>query len=106
MRLAGSSLKYDVIGRAALRYLPLIVLRWLPEGRREGHEWVARNPTRSDQRLGSFKVNLRSGKWADFATGDKGGDVISLAAYLHGLSQSGAARKISEMLGLTREQGS
>jgi hypothetical protein len=49
---------------------------------------------------------LKTGQWADFATGDKGGDVISLAAYLHGLTQSAAAGKISEMIGLTTEQTS
>ena len=106
MKPVRSHLKYDLIGSAALRSLPLIVLRWLPDGRREGQEWVARNPKRSDRHLGSFKINLKTGQWADFATGDKGGDVISLAAYLHGLTQSGAAGKISEMLGLTTEQTS
>ena len=106
MRLARPRPQYDVIGSAALRSLPLIVLRWLPHGRREGREWVARNPKRNDRHLGSFKINLKTGQWADFATGDKGGDVISLAAYLHGLSQSAAASRISEMLGLTTEQRS
>src|SRR4051812_48315107 len=100
MTSARARTDFHHISQASLRYLPLIVLRWLPEGRREGHEWVARNPTRNDRTLGSFKVNLRTGQWADFATGDKGGDAISLAAYLHGLSQSVAARRISEMLGL------
>jgi hypothetical protein len=103
MRLIRSRPQYDFIGTAALRSLPLIVLRWLPDGRRQGQEWVARNPKRSDRNLGSFKINLKTGQWADFATGDKGGDVISLAAYLHGLTQSAAASKISEMLGLTTE---
>ena len=96
--------RYDLIGSAALRCLPLIVARWLPNGRREGHEWVALNPKRNDRQLGSFKINLKTGQWADFATGDKGGDVISLAAYLHGLSQPVAARKVAEMLDLTRER--
>ena len=100
MRLR-TRIDFDRIGRSSIRFLPLLVLRWLPDGRREGREWVARNPTRSDRHAGSFKVNLQNGKWADFATGDKGGDVISLAAYLHGLSQSAAASKISEMLSLT-----
>lgn len=97
---------FSHIAAVARRYLPLIVLRWLPDGRREGCEWVARNPMRDDRRPGSFKINLQTGKWADFATGDKGGDVISLAAYLHGLSQSAAARKLSEMLGLPSRGGS
>jgi hypothetical protein len=88
------------INDAALQRLPLMVLRWLPEGRREGQEWVCRNPTRADRSPGSFKVNLRTGRWADFATGDGGGDAISLAAYLFGLRQSEAARRIATMLGI------
>src|SRR3981189_574263 len=106
MKSVGSSVRYDVVGRAALRCLPLIVLRWLPDGRREGQEWVARNPKRSDRHLGSFKINLKTGQWADFATGDKGGAVMSLAASLHGLTQSAAACRVSEMLGLAPEQSS
>jgi hypothetical protein len=43
---------------------------------------------------------MRTGRWADFATGDKGGDIVSLAAYLFGLSQSEAARQVAQMLGL------
>ena len=46
---------------------------------------MARNPTRPDRRPGSFKINLTTGRWADFATGDRGGDPVSLAAYLFGL---------------------
>jgi hypothetical protein len=91
---------YTRVAAAALPCLPLLLARWLPDGRREGREWVARNPTRADRRPGSFKVNLATGRWADFATGDKGGDAISLAAHLHGLSQLEAARRLAEMLGL------
>jgi hypothetical protein len=67
MKPTRSRPNYDVIGSAALQSLPLIVLRWLPDGRREGREWVARNPTRNDKRLGSFKINLQTGQWSDFA---------------------------------------
>jgi hypothetical protein len=91
---------FRAIAAAARAHLPAIVRRWLPEGRREGSEWVARNPTRADRNLGSFKVNLRTGRWADFATGDGGGDLISLAAHLHGLSQVEAANKLATMLNL------
>jgi hypothetical protein len=76
-----------------------LVSRWLPHGRRVGNEWVARNPTRVDRRPGSFKVNLRSGRWADFATGDAGGDLISLRAYLDGIRQGEAARRIAREIG-------
>ncbi|WP_315701861.1 MULTISPECIES: hypothetical protein [unclassified Bradyrhizobium] len=89
-----------MIGEAAARQAEPIVQRWLPDGRRDGHEWVARNPTRADLRPGSFKVNLRTGAWGDFATNDRGGDLISLAAYLFRLSQGEAARRVAEMLGI------
>jgi hypothetical protein len=66
-----------------------------------GSEWVARNPRRNDQNPGSFKVNLRTGCWADFATADRGGDPVSLVAYLDGVSQGEAARRITRFLGLS-----
>src|SRR5215468_6023281 len=74
--------------------------RWLPDGHREGPEWVARNLRRDDRHAGSFKVNLRTGAWGDFATGDKGGDLISLAAFLFGLTQAEAAKRVADMLGI------
>ena len=70
------------INRAALAAFPAVLQRILPGGKRVGTEIVALNPRRADRRLGSFKVNRYNGKWADFATGDKGGDPISLVAYL------------------------
>ena len=92
---------FEAINAAALPYLPALCARWLPDGRREGREWSARNPRRVDRRPGSFKVNLATGQWADFALPDaRGGDPVSLAAYLFGLSQSEAARALAAMLGL------
>ncbi|CAH1653455.1 conserved hypothetical protein [Hyphomicrobiales bacterium] len=88
------------INSAAIAALPSILVRWLPDGHREGHEWVARNPCRADRRPGSFRVNMNTGKWADFATGDAGGDPISLAAYLAGTGQAEAARALADMLGV------
>lgn len=89
------------VADAALGRAALIVLRWLPNGRREGTEWVSRNPTRNDQRRGSFKVNVVTGKWGDFATGDAGRDLISLAAFLFKLSQAEAALKVADMIGVS-----
>ena len=88
------------IAEAALGRADTIVRRWLPDGRREGAEWVCRNPTRDDRRRGSFKVNVRTGKWGDFATGDRGNDLVSLAAYLFNLSQKDAALKVADMIGV------
>lgn len=93
-------LDFDRINAAALAVLPALVARWLPDGCRAGGEWVARNPRRTDHKPGSFKVNLTTGKWSDFATGDRGGDVVSLAAYLGGIGQADAARNLADMLGI------
>lgn len=88
------------IADAALRCADVLARRWLPDGRREGREWIALNPTRADSRKGSFKVNLNTGRWSDFATGAAGGDFVALAAYLFRLKQGEAAKKIADMLGI------
>jgi hypothetical protein len=92
---------FQRIAAAALDQAPEILAGWLPDGRREGSEWVARNPTRADHRPGSFKVNLRTGRWGDFSTDDKGGDLIALAALLFtGGDMGEAAKKVAEMVGV------
>jgi hypothetical protein len=94
------SIDFGGVARAALGRGDAIVRQWLPDGRREAGEWVARNPKRADRRPGSFKVNLRTGRWGDFATGDSGGDLISLAAFLFDLKQDEAAIRVAQMIGV------
>jgi hypothetical protein len=91
---------FERVNRAGLAVLPALLARWLPDGRLMAGEWVARNPRRADRSPGSFKINMRSGRWADFATGDRGGDVVSLAAYLAGMGQADAARELARALGI------
>lgn len=88
------------INRAALNRADVILARWLPDGQIEGSEYVALNPKRKDQRRGSFKVNVATGAWGDFAADAAGGDLISLAAYLGDLSQGRAAIRLAQMLGV------
>ncbi|TCS49752.1 hypothetical protein EDD52_1496 [Primorskyibacter sedentarius] len=88
------SIDFAVINLSCLHRLPSLLAAWLPDGQRKGREWVALNPTRQDRHRGSFRINLDKGCWADFATDDRGGDPISLYAYLNGLSQSEAAREL------------
>ena len=101
-----SKMDFEAFNQAAVQSLPFLLARWLPGGKRVGKEFVALNPTREDQCPGSFKVVIfgyRAGAWADFATGDRGGDPISLAAYLFGLRQGQAARKLAELLGVRHD---
>jgi hypothetical protein len=90
---------FSRVHQRALPFLPAIVLRLLPQGKIEGHEYIALNPHRPDTRLGSFKINLLTGKWADFAVNAAGSDVTSLVAYTLCLSQSDAARAVLRMIG-------
>ncbi len=94
-------LDFGRINRAAIANANAVVRGLLPEGRMEGHEYVARNPLRPDRRLGSFKVNISTGRWADFATGDGGGDMVSLAAFVSGLPQREAAIRLAESMGVS-----
>jgi hypothetical protein len=96
--MSGAPIDFDRVNRAALAQLLSLLRTWLPGGRTENGEYVGRNPTRNDRHLGSFKVNLRSGVWSDFAMGDAGSDPISLYAYLNGLSQLEAARSLAREL--------
>jgi putative DNA primase/helicase len=91
---------YRAIADAALRSSDAVIGRWLPGGKYQGREYLVRNPTRNDERPGSFSVNLDTGKWADFATDSRGGDLVSLVAYLQNTSQAKAAEILAQNLGL------
>ncbi|MBK9655065.1 MAG: DUF927 domain-containing protein [Rhodanobacteraceae bacterium] len=91
---------FHEIAAAALSAVDQVLSRWLPQGKREGHEWKARNPTRNDSRPGSFSISLNNGKWADFASDARGGDLVALVAYLEGCTQGAAADKLADFLGL------
>jgi hypothetical protein len=90
---------FQKVKAAARGYEDILVRRILPHAVRQGPEYVALNPTRHDRNLGSFRINAHTLKWADFATGDRGGDIISLWAYVRQVSQYKAAQEISYVLG-------
>ena len=94
---------FERINRAAMGDLLNLVRRWLLDARVVGEEIVAKNPTRADRRAGSLKINIRSGQWADFATGDRGGDVVSYVAFVTGTGQVEAARRLADALGTDAE---
>lgn len=94
----------DLIRQTALHALnaaELLVPEWLPDGSRNGREWIACNVARGDRRPGSFGVSLDSGRWNDFADDNAhGGDLVSLLAYLRSCRQVEAAREIDARLSL------
>jgi hypothetical protein len=98
---SSTPLDFDGVNRAALAQMRSFLERLIPGGRVESGEYVVRNPTRNDQHPGSFKINLRTGLWCDFAGADKdkGNDPISLAAYVLGMRNGQAAREVANMVG-------
>lgn len=78
------------------------VIDWLGigGGKSRGHEYLPLNPKRTDTKPGSFTINRDTGAWSDFATGDKGGDLVSLCAYLRSTKQGAAARALAAHLGI------
>jgi putative DNA primase/helicase len=97
---------FRAVSSAALAALEMVVPRLLPGGMRSSNEWVSRNPTRHDGHPGSFKVNMTTGVWSDFATGDKGGDAIDLVVYLTGKSKVDAARDLATLLNVSPPENS
>lgn len=88
------------VASAALGSIDSVLSQWLPGGKREGDEYLPLNPKRSDSKPGSFSINLHTGKWSDFATSDKGLDLVSLVAYLEGETQLKAAKRLAAFLGI------
>lgn len=91
---------FSSIAATALADAVWLLKIWIPGGRLQGNEYLARNPLRDDRHAGSLSVNVRTGRWSDFATGDRGGDLVSLYAYLNGLRQGEAARQLRDLLGV------
>lgn len=69
-----------------------LLFDWLPGGKIVGNEFECGNLSGISGR--SLRVNLRTGKWGDFSSNERGGDLISLYAAIHGISQIEAYRKL------------
>lgn len=74
----------------------------LTGGKNSGREYLPKNPTRNDHKPGSLSINRDSGAWSDFATSDRGGDLVALAAYILGVRQIEAAEKLAGHLGIAK----
>jgi hypothetical protein len=104
MLTARQRIDFTEVKIAALADIHGVLGRFLPGGKVIRGEYVVLNPRRADRHPGSFKINIQSGEWADFAVDAKGGDLISLVAYLKDISQLEAAKGLSQMLGVGRRR--
>ena len=73
-----------------------------PGGIVTGKEYTAGSITGGPGK--SFSFNLATGKWADFATGEKGGDIIALYAAVNRVNNAEAAKTLQEQYALSKPQ--
>lgn len=93
-----STIDFQAVNQAALSQIVELLRTWFPNGRRAGNQFVVGN-LRGDPGT-SLKVALQEGFWKDFATGEGGGDPVSLYAARYNLGQREAARSLANELGL------
>jgi putative DNA primase/helicase len=91
-------IKFAELADALLARSETLVPAWLPGGRINGHEYVCGSLQGGSG--SSLSVNLNTGQWADFASDEKGGDLISLYAACHGLAMGKAALAVARDEGL------
>jgi putative DNA primase/helicase len=94
-----STIDFSLLAAELLARADSLVPAWLPGGKRNGAEW--RCGSLGGDAGDSFAVNLHTGRWSDFAhPDDKGGDLISLYAAIHGMKQGDAAKELAQQINL------
>jgi hypothetical protein len=90
---------FDQIRDVSLAQAGRLLAEWFPNGRIIGHEFKVGNITGDPGE--SLSINLNTGKWADFAAGISGHDLIDVrAAMKHATDRTTAAREMGLMLGI------
>jgi hypothetical protein len=69
-----------------------LLAQWLPAGKRIGAEY--RVGSLAGEAGQSLSINVRTGRWADFQSGERGGDLIDLYAAIHSLELGEAYREL------------
>jgi putative DNA primase/helicase len=91
-------IKFDALAKELLSRAESLLEQWLPGGVRRGHEYVCGSVHGGEGT--SCSVNINTGMWADFSSGEKGGDLISLYAASNDLSSGKAAVQVARDYGL------
>lgn len=102
--IRGARINFEFINRAAISRLRGLVEEITGQMVKiEGRQMLIRNPRRDDAKPGSFSINVTSGLWKDFATGEGGQDPVSLIAFLQGHDeQKTAALWLADRLSLQK----
>src|SRR4051794_19140790 len=95
-----TAIPFDQIHAVSLAQAQRLLVDWFPHGKITGREFKV--GSLQGEAGESLSVDLRSGKWKDFAAGDSGFDLIALRASMrHAGDRVAAARELGQILGLT-----
>lgn len=94
--MTAGRIDFSRVAAAALQSAEQLVQEWLPGGSFQGREYCCGDL--SGGRGDSCRVNVETGRWADFAADARGGDLVSLYAAVFSLDQGAAARELAERL--------
>ena len=92
-----------------LAQVDAVQARYAPEAPgsyRKGHLFFTLNPGRADRSVGSFCLHLsgpKAGRWYDYATAPRGGDLLDLIGMSCNLSATDAIKEARAFLGLDTE---
>src|SRR5690606_9088889 len=99
----GKKLDFKRISSLALAQAETVVSHFALDGKLVNREWVARNPNRDDASAGSFSVIVDTGLWSDFATDEKGNDLVGYVACAQRLTQGDTYKALAHFLGVSAE---
>ncbi|WP_417811825.1 hypothetical protein [Thalassospira alkalitolerans] len=91
---------FDEVKGAAAWRIERIARVWFSTPRKSGDVLSGKRPRGGDLLPNTFTVDLRTGSWEDLATGNSGKDIISLYAYVFGLTQIEAVKELAVQLGV------
>jgi predicted P-loop ATPase len=91
-----NKMDFKQLANNLLQNQSVLLPSWLPGGKLNGREYECGNL--SGTAGSSLKVNTETGVWADFATGEKGSDLISLYSAIKNIKQSEAYRELEHYI--------
>lgn len=88
------SVDFAALAERLLSQSRSLLADWFPQGKLQGREFCVGDLHGSPGE--SLKINVETGRWSDFASGDAGGDLISLYAAMHGIKQIEAVKALDD----------
>lgn len=95
-------IKFEALADALLGRITSLIEQWLPGGKMSGTEYFVHSQWRSEKTpsLSVCMKGAHAGRWQDHGGEHKGGDLTSLYAAIHGMTNGAAAVELARQYGL------